>query len=113
MTKFFGRGAPKIVIVGDIFDNLALRISLIVKEVGECNPRRVVCCPPGLSLFLLVLTSSWLTIVGLTTGLQVSSNLVVVLVVPVFVFPFECTMKESTCCGWLGRIDGSNCSACR
>jgi hypothetical protein len=68
---------------------------------------------PSRVSFKCVLTSSWLTIVGLTTGLQVSSNLAVVLVLPVVVFPFECTMKESTCCGWLGRIDGSNCSACR
>lgn len=40
VTKFFSSGAPKIVIVGDIFDNLALRIPLIGEEVGEGNPWR-------------------------------------------------------------------------
>lgn len=61
------------------------------------------------------LAYKWLTIVGLTTGLQVGSNLVIVLIVfpPVFVFPLESTMNEPTCCGWLGRIDGGNCSGCR
>ena len=39
VTKFFSCGAPKIVIIGDHSTNLALRISLIVNEVGECNPR--------------------------------------------------------------------------
>ena len=40
MTKFFGRGALEIVVVGDIFDNLARGILLIVEEVGERNPWR-------------------------------------------------------------------------
>jgi hypothetical protein len=66
---------------------------------------RVVCCPPSPFLFLFLLlfffflpgvgfkcvsTSSGLTIVGLTTGLQVSSNPVVLRPR----LPLECTMKE-------------------
>lgn len=117
MTKFFSRGAPKVVIAGGIFDDVALRISLIVKEVGECNPGRSRLLPSRCLLLLLLvilsflllvfwgqlqvciklLTSSWLTVVGLTTGLHVSSSLVVVVAVFVVVFPFECTMKEPTC----------------
>jgi hypothetical protein len=61
MTKFFSRGAPKIVIVGDIFDNLALRISLIVKEVGQCNSRKSrLLSTQCLPLFLLVTLSFFL-----------------------------------------------------
>ena len=65
MTEFFSRGAPKIVIVGDIFDNLPFRISLIVKEVGERNPRRIrllsIHCLP---LFLSVPLSFFLLAFG-------------------------------------------------
>ncbi len=59
VTKFFSRGAPKIVIVGGIFDNLALRISLIVKEVGECNPRRSRLLSTQCLPFLLPVTLSF------------------------------------------------------
>jgi len=59
VTKFFSRGAPKIVIIGDIFDDLALRISLIVKEVGECNPRRNRLLSTQCLLFLLLVTLSF------------------------------------------------------
>ena len=40
VTKFFNRGALKVVVVDDIFDNFACWILLVVKEAGECNPRR-------------------------------------------------------------------------
>lgn len=63
--------------------------------------------------FKCVITLHWLTMIGLTTRLQVSSNLGGVFVLPVFAFPFQCAEKESACGGWLGWIDGSNCSACQ
>ena len=57
VTKFFSCGAPKIVVVSDIFDNLALGISLIVKDIGECNPRGICLlsteCLPFLPLVTL------------------------------------------------------------
>jgi hypothetical protein len=40
VTKLFSRGALKIFIASGIFKYLALRISLIVIEVGKCNSRR-------------------------------------------------------------------------
>ncbi len=60
VAKFFSRGASKIVIVGDIFDDLALRISMTVKEVGECNPWRNRLLSTEYSAFLLLVTLSFL-----------------------------------------------------
>lgn len=54
MTKFFGGGTLKIVVVaGGIFDNFALGISLVVEEVGECKRGRS--CLLSSSYFALLL----------------------------------------------------------
>lgn len=60
VTNFFSCGAPKIFIVGDIFDNLALRISLIVEEIGERNARRSRLLSTQCLPFLLLFTLSFL-----------------------------------------------------
>ena len=60
MTKLFSRGALKIIIIGDIFDDFTLRISLIVEEVGECDPRRSRLLSARCLLFLLLVALSFL-----------------------------------------------------
>ena len=60
MTDLFSRGALKIVIVGDIFNNIALWILLIVKEVGEYNPWRSCLLLYKRLPFLLLVTLSFL-----------------------------------------------------
>jgi hypothetical protein len=54
-----------------------------------------------------------LTSAGLIVGFQVSSSLGVIIIVSVFIFSFERTLKKSARSGRLGRVDKGNCSACR
>jgi hypothetical protein len=50
---------------------------------------------------------SLLTGVGLSASLYDGSNLLIIIIF-VVIFPFKPTMNQSTCCGWLWRIDGCN-----
>lgn len=60
MTEFFSRDTLKIVIVGDILDNFAFWISLIVKEMGERNPWWSRLLSPRDLLFPFLVTLSFL-----------------------------------------------------
>jgi hypothetical protein len=59
MTEFFRRRTLQIIILRGIFDNFALRISLIDEEFGKCNTRRdrLLLFTSCLSLLLLVTLS--------------------------------------------------------
>ena len=50
----------------------------------------------------------FLTTIVLTIRIHVSSGMVVVRIVSVFILPLEHPMDKPTCCSWLRRIDGGN-----
>lgn len=62
MTKLFSCGALKVLISGGIFNNLALRVPLIGKEIGEWNPWRGRLMLTQ-NLFVLLVTLSFLLFV--------------------------------------------------
>ena len=66
VTQVFSRGALKVVSVSDIFDNFTFRISLVVNEAGERDPRRNCLLPAGLllSFFLVALSFLLLAFLG-------------------------------------------------
>jgi len=59
VTKFFSCGALKIVVVGAVFDNLAVRIPVVIKEAGERNPWGSCLLPIQCLLFLPFVTLSF------------------------------------------------------
>jgi hypothetical protein len=70
VAKFFSRGALKIIILDDIFDNLTRRDWLIVKKIGNCNSgrNRLLFTKGFLFLLFVILSSLLLVFLGLASG---------------------------------------------
>ena len=72
MAQFCGRGTLEIVIVDCVLDDFALRILVVRKDIGKCDPGWGCLLPTSGLLFLLVILSLFLVLAYVNLELSMS-----------------------------------------